>query len=157
MRTPRPFPRAFIRATQASLALLALLAAVAAQPAGTERSSRPQSALPPAKVLAELRAGGYVLYFRHAATDFNKDDGKMKSYEDCAGQRNLAERGRADARTVGAALRELHIPIGRVLASPFCRTLRNTALFRSLQFESMPRSAPSIVWQNSCTPMLSSS
>jgi len=50
----------------------------------------------------------------------------MTGYEDCAQQRNLTDRGRADARAIGAAIRRLHIPVTTVLASPFCRT-RETA------------------------------
>jgi phosphohistidine phosphatase SixA len=50
----------------------------------------------------------------------------MSGYEDGARQRNLTDAGRADARAIGAAIRALGIPIGRVLASPFCRT-RETA------------------------------
>jgi phosphohistidine phosphatase SixA len=85
---------------------------------------------PPTKAGAALRDalahGGYVLYFRHAATDFGQSDERMSGYEDCAQQRNLTERGRADARAIGAAIRQLHIPVATVLASPFCRT-RETA------------------------------
>ena len=73
-----------------------------------------------------LLRGGYVLYFRHAATDFGQNDDKMTGYEDCAQQRNLTDRGRADARAIGAAINALHIPVTTVLASPFCRT-RETA------------------------------
>jgi len=75
-----------------------------------------------------LRSGGYVLYFRHAATDFSQNDEKMKSYEDCADQRNLIDQGRADAKAAGAAIRELRIPVERVLASPFCRTVETAQL-----------------------------
>jgi hypothetical protein len=82
---------------------------------------------PPDKpLLNALRAGGYVLYFRHTATDFGQNDEKMTGFEDCANQRNLTDAGRADARAIGAAIRSLGIPIGEVLASPFCRT-RETA------------------------------
>ena len=73
-----------------------------------------------------LVRGGYVLYFRHAATDFGQNDDRMTGYEDCAQQRNLTERGRADARAIGAAIKALRIPVTTVLASPFCRT-RETA------------------------------
>ena len=73
-----------------------------------------------------LVRGGYVLYFRHGATDFGQNDDKMTGYEDCAQQRNLTDRGRADARAIGAAIKRLHIPVTTVLASPFCRT-RETA------------------------------
>jgi len=79
-------------------------------------------------LLADLRQGGYVLYFRHAATDFSQNDEKMKRYEDCADQRNLIDRGRADARESRAAIRQLGIPVERVLASPFCRTVETAQL-----------------------------
>ena len=84
--------------------------------------------LPPAELLAEMRGGGRVLYFRHPATDFSQNDSRMKSYEDCAGQRNLIDKGRDDARKIGIAVRALGIPIGRVLASPFCRTVESAEL-----------------------------
>lgn len=73
-----------------------------------------------------LRQGGYILYFRHTSTDFSQNDERMTGFEDCANQRNLTDAGRADARAIGAAIRSLGIPIGEVLASPFCRT-RETA------------------------------
>jgi phosphohistidine phosphatase SixA len=78
--------------------------------------------------LSELRGGGYILYFRHAATDFSQNDSKMKSYEDCSSQRNLTDKGRADASAVGAAIRRLGIPVGSVLASPFCRTVETAQI-----------------------------
>lgn len=81
------------------------------------------------KALVEaLRGGGYVLYIRHTATDFGQNDSEMTSFEDCSKQRPLTEAGRADARAIGAALRALKIPIGQVLASPYCRTLETGRL-----------------------------
>jgi phosphohistidine phosphatase SixA len=107
------------------VAMLAALAALGgawpsahAQPVATELAG-------PA-LLAALRGGGYVLFFRHAATDFGQNDDKMTGYEDCATQRNLTDKGRADARAIGSDLRALAIPVSDVLASPFCRT-RETA------------------------------
>jgi len=82
---------------------------------------------PPTAVNA-LRQGGYVLYFRHAATDMTKDDAGMKSFEDCPTQRNLVDRGRDDARAVGAAIKAFGIPIGKVRASPYCRTVETADL-----------------------------
>ena len=82
---------------------------------------------PPAAVDA-LRRGGYVLYFRHAATDMTKNDAGMKSFDDCPTQRNLVDRGRDDARAVGTAIKALGIPIGRVRASPYCRTVETAEL-----------------------------
>jgi len=93
-----------------------------------ERSSLPARTLPPAELLSELLKGGYILYFRHAATDLSQNDERMKSYEDCANQRNLIDRGRSDARAAAAAIRHLGIPVERVLASPFCRTVETAQL-----------------------------
>ena len=75
-----------------------------------------------------LRQGGYVLYFRHAATDMSKKDAAMKSFDDCPTQRNLVDRGRDDARAIGAAIKAFGIPIGRVRASPYCRTVETAEL-----------------------------
>ena len=78
------------------------------------------------RALDQLRAGGYVLYLRHASTDFRQNDAGMTSYFDCAQQRNLTDKGRAEARALGEQIKRLQIPIGEVFASPFCRT-RETA------------------------------
>src|SRR5262252_9030594 len=112
--------------------LVAALALLAATP-DLAQDAPPRSSLPAREpgaqeLLAALRHGGYVLYFRHAATDFSQNDEKMKRFEDCADQRNLIDRGRADARAAGAAIRDLKVPIGRVLASPFCRTVETAQL-----------------------------
>ena len=79
-------------------------------------------------MLVALRGGGYILYFRHTATDIGQNDERMTGYEDCATQRNLTEAGRTDARALGVMLRDLHIPIGDVLASPYCRTMETAKL-----------------------------
>ncbi len=84
---------------------------------------QPSSPLSGAALVEALRQGGYVIYFRHARTDFSQKD---VSLADCQSQRNLSDEGRGQARAIGAAIRRLGIPIGRVLASPFCRT-RETA------------------------------
>ena len=85
-----------------------------------------QAAAPPlrgADLLAALRAGGYILYFRHADTDHSQSDQRTMNIEDCTTQRNLTDRGRAHARAIGEAIRALRIPIGIVVASPLCRTV----------------------------------
>jgi virginiamycin B lyase len=81
-----------------------------------------------AALVPTLRRGGYVLYFRHAATDFSMTDQRGARLSDCARQRNLDTRGREEARTIGRALRTLRVPIGRVSASRFCRTLETARL-----------------------------
>ena len=77
-------------------------------------------------LLTKLRQGGYVLYLRHASTDFGQNDERMRDFDDCANQRNLTDKGRDEARALGGEIKRLAIPIGPVYASPFCRT-RETA------------------------------
>jgi hypothetical protein len=88
----------------------------------------PKDALSGPALLNALRRGGYVIYIRHTSTDFGQNDEGMTSYEDCTKQRNLTDQGRAEARAIGAAVAKLQIPIGDVLASPFCRTLETARL-----------------------------
>ena len=88
----------------------------------------PGSALRGADLLAALRGGGYILYFRHADTDHRQSDRRGSSPEDCVAQRNLTDRGREHARAIGEAIRALGIPIGAVLASPLCRTVETAAI-----------------------------
>ena len=92
------------------------------------RSSAPARELPNDVLLAELRKGGLALYFRHSATNFRENDKASRGFEDCANQRNLIDRGRADARAIGRAIEDLKIPIERVLASPMCRTMETARL-----------------------------
>jgi hypothetical protein len=88
----------------------------------------PVYAQPSADLVGRLRDGGYVLYLRHASTDFTQNDSRMTSFEDCASQRNLTDRGRDEARAIGQHVERLKIPIGQVLASPFCRTMETARL-----------------------------
>jgi phosphohistidine phosphatase SixA len=79
-------------------------------------------------LLAALKQGGYVLYFRHTATDFSKNDSQMRGMDDCANQRPLSDHGRTQAKEIGAAIRKLKLPIGDVQASPYCRTVETATL-----------------------------
>ncbi|HSS70147.1 MAG TPA: histidine phosphatase family protein [Casimicrobiaceae bacterium] len=108
------------RAALVLLALCLLAPAWAADP--------PAETLAGTALLAALRQGGLIIYFRHTSTDFGQNDDQMTGYEDCARQRNLTEQGRAEARQIGAAIERLHLPIGDVLASPFCRTMETARL-----------------------------
>lgn len=99
---------------------MALAGAAAAQ--APAPPAPPVVQMAPAQLLAQLRAGGLVVYFRHTATDFSRDDSKMRDFDDCSNQRLLTPKGRADARAIGAEWKRLKIPVGRVLASPYCRT-----------------------------------
>jgi virginiamycin B lyase len=92
------------------------------------RRERPRAARTPgasAPLVDRLRKGGYVLAFRHAATDFSMADA-TRDLSNCKRQRNVNAKGRRQARAIGGAVRRLGIPVGEVLASPYCRT-RDTA------------------------------
>ena len=70
-------------------------------------------------LLEALRKGGYVLYMRHAIT------GTVT--EKCE-KSNLSPAGEEQARNVGAAIRELKIPIGAVRSSQPCRCVDTARL-----------------------------
>ena len=101
---------------------------------GRPRVAEGRSVRVSAPLVERLRRGGHVLAFRHAATDFSTTD-TTRDLRDCSRQRNLNAEGRRQARSVGRAFRRLAIPVGRVLASPFCRT-RGTASLAFGRFRS---------------------
>jgi phosphohistidine phosphatase SixA len=87
---------------------------------------------PPARaepgLLAALREGGLVIFLRHAETGEPFPDHVGAVLGDCATQRNLNDRGVAQAVAIGEAVRRLGVPVGEVLASPFCRSMETAAL-----------------------------
>lgn len=79
-----------------------------------------------AALVARLRAGGMVLFFRHADTRGEPCDSSYR-VGDRAGQRNISPAGRAQSRRIGERLAELRIPLALpVLAGPVYRA-RDTA------------------------------
>ncbi len=58
---------------------------------------------------------------RHMSTDSFVPEEGTHDDRGCANQRNLDERGKQEARDVGAAFQSLGIPVGAVLTSPYCR------------------------------------
>ena len=86
----------------------------------------PEGPLTGKRLIEALRDGGLVLYLRHTATQEDAPDGVPTA--PCDQQRGLTEAGRLEARAIGRALRDLDISIGRVLASPYCRTVETAEL-----------------------------
>ncbi len=80
------------------------------------------------ELLPALRKGGYIFYFRHALTRQDQEDRQPVTLGDCTTQRNLSEEGRHQAGGIGAAMRDLKIPVGKVLSSPFCRCVETAQL-----------------------------
>ena len=122
------------------LCVLAGLLAACASPSTS--AADPQAAL-----LAGLRQGGYLLYLRHADTAVAPEPA-VRDLEDCGWQRNLSERGRAQAAAVGAMLRQQGIAVGAVESSGFCRT-RQTA---ELVFGRAPTVSADLFYHVSRTP-----
>jgi phosphohistidine phosphatase SixA len=80
----------------------------------------PQHALAGRALVDALRAGGHVIYFRHADTGPAYGEQGVDLAR-CETQRNLNDNGREQARLIGAAFRQLRIPVGQVRSSEFCR------------------------------------
>ena len=76
---------------------------------------------------AALRLGGHVALMRHADAPGVADPPGFK-LDDCTTQRNLSEKGRADARAVGARLKAQGIVFGSLLTSPWCRCVDTAGL-----------------------------
>lgn len=105
-----------------------LPALLLAWPARAQAPLRPVTDSEPegAALVARLRQGGMVLFFRHADTRGEPCDRSFR-IGDRAGQRNISPDGVAQSRRIGARLAELGIPVQRpVLAGPVYRA-RDTA------------------------------
>ena len=70
-----------------------------------------------------LKAGGYVIIFRHAHTD-RSTGGERRGWTlaDRASQRNLSDKGAEDSKAIGQAFKALGIPVNEILSSPMFRT-----------------------------------
>jgi phosphohistidine phosphatase SixA len=74
-------------------------------------------------VLPGLKQGGYVIVFRHGATNRDQADTDPLNHDNVAKQRLLSEGGRKVALQVGDSFRKLGIPLGRVYTSKFNRAV----------------------------------
>jgi phosphohistidine phosphatase SixA len=78
-----------------------------------------------------LRQGGFVVVFRHGKTDAPAGAPEDKSPLDlasCSDQAALSEAGRDQARAIGRAFMSAGIPVGKVLASGYCRAIEMARL-----------------------------
>jgi phosphohistidine phosphatase SixA len=78
--------------------------------------------------LRALRAGGHVALMRHADAPGGVGDPPGFRVEDCATQRNLSPKGRADAEKIGAQLKQEGIVFEKVVSSPWCRCMDTAKL-----------------------------
>ena len=70
-----------------------------------------------AQLLATLKAGGNVIFIRHAASEKDFADQVSAVMGDCSTQRTLSEAGWQQARAIGQAFDQLQIPVGEVYSS----------------------------------------
>ena len=75
-----------------------------------------------------LRAGGHVALMRHADAPGGVGDPPGFRVDDCATQRNLSEKGRADAEKIGSRLKGEKIAFEKILSSPWCRCIDTARL-----------------------------
>ncbi|WP_440997002.1 histidine phosphatase family protein [Arhodomonas sp. SL1] len=109
-RQPRKLLLAKVLALMATLALIA---------------SAKSEAASTGDAWAALREPGVVAVMRHAIAPGTGDPADFE-LGDCSTQRNLDDRGRAQARAIGAAFRDNGIRVDRILTSQWCRC-RETA------------------------------
>jgi phosphohistidine phosphatase SixA len=76
---------------------------------------------------ALLGEPGAIVLFRHATAPGTGDPPGFR-LGDCATQRNLDKRGRAEARAIGEAFRERGLAVARVVSSQWCRAKETAEL-----------------------------
>ena len=75
----------------------------------------------------QIKDSGHILMIRHALAPGTGDPANFK-IGDCSTQRNLDDRGRAQARSIGERLRSSGIEKARVYSSQWCRCLETAEL-----------------------------
>jgi phosphohistidine phosphatase SixA len=119
---------AFARGAVAT-AIASVVAALFAPPGAAAADPKPiVDELRGAALVTALRGGGYVIHFRHAATEKDYADQTTAVMGDCSTQRMLSEVGWRDARMIGAAFARLTLPVGDVVASEYCRAWQTADL-----------------------------
>lgn len=109
-------------ATQMKRLLLAVLAMWSLAAPGAAVGDSPEA-------WAALVRGGHVALIRHGnAPPGHGGDPPGFKIDDCATQRNLDEKGRAQARALGEAFRGHGVRADKVLSSPWCRCLETARL-----------------------------
>jgi broad specificity phosphatase PhoE len=113
-----------------SIGILVLVMActLGSLPVSAQQPPGPPAAAPAlapidAGLLAQLRKGGFLIFFRHGLTPNYADPGGDPSFDTCSSQRNLSKEGIEQAKAIGEGFRELDIPLGIVRASPYCRCM----------------------------------
>ena len=80
------------------------------------------------ELIAELKKGGYILYFRHGITNHDTFDTDRNNLKNCNTQRLLSDEGREQMKRIGNVVKQLKINIGDVVSSPYCRSIDTATL-----------------------------
>lgn len=84
--------------------------------------------------VARLVEGGYILYVRHGKTDSTFQDklDKPNWWKSCDTRvhRPLSDEGRAQMMNMGNQMRELRIPVAKVVTSEYCRAVDSGLLLQ---------------------------
>jgi phosphohistidine phosphatase SixA len=79
----------------------------------------------------DLKHGGFVVVFRHGKTNASAafpEDKSPLDLANCSDQVMLNEAGQDQARAIGRAFASASIPVGKVLASGYCRAIEMARL-----------------------------
>jgi len=117
-----------VRRRQAAWVVATLVWPVGLLAQPEDKSNSPPNVIDGAALVEALRAGGHVLYFRHGKTDLSTRDADRADLDNCTTQRILSDEGRQQMTQIGREFKRLRIPVGSVLASPYCRTLDTARL-----------------------------
>lgn len=91
-------------------------------------SASGQAGLSASELLQMLHAGGYVIVFRHGATNPDQADTDPLNIGNISKQRQLNDKGRADAKAVGEAFKAAGVPIGKSYSSQFHRAVETARM-----------------------------
>jgi phosphohistidine phosphatase SixA len=101
----------------------AIMLGAPAMPAGAQDLTR--------AAFEDLKQGGFVVVIRHGKTSASPalpEDKSPLDLSNCADQLMLSEAGQEQARAIGAAFKTAAIPVGKVLASGYCRAIEMARL-----------------------------
>jgi phosphohistidine phosphatase SixA len=101
-----------------------------------------------------LRAGRHVALMRHTDAPGGVGDPPGFRLDDCATQRNLSAKGRADAARTGARLRSERIAVERIVSSPWCRCMDTATLLELGLVEADPTFGNVVVLREQATSLI---
>jgi len=108
------------RRTASALALVLGLSAMLGMPGPAAADDK--------DIAQALRGGGLVIVVRHGATFADQADTDPLNFDNIAAQRKLNDKGKAQAKAFGDALRQARVPVGKVYTSKFDRAYQTAVI-----------------------------